>query len=268
MSNWETGGWVKIERAKEHVGNLESEISAFHQRSPYSVVGEDDPNTGDWVVRARIRETPPLRWGAIAGDAIHNLRASLDVLWRCVMYPSGGGAGNRKIQFPIFDSADKCEAHHSREIEGPRKGAVDILKALKPYSGGNEPLWLLHVLDIIDKHRGLIPAYSTVGTTIIDLSVGLRHVVRDDPEWGEIPSMRIGLNWAEPACPVEDGAELWRVRAAQRSQVDMNPQFPFTIAFGEAEIVKGKAIIPTLHQSVQTVEGVAGVFATAGLLRG
>ena len=267
MTNWSTSGWVKIERAKEHIGNLEAEIRTFFQGNPYAIVGEDDEDTGDWVLRARIYHTPPLRWGAIAGDAIHNLRASLDILWRLVMYPAGGGEANHLVQFRIYDSTEKFKAHHSREVQGPRKAAVDIYKRLKPYKGGNDLLWLLRTADIIDKHRGLIPAYSTVGTTVIDFSVGMRRLVRDTfPDWGDIPAVPIGLKWADPACPVEDGTELYRVRSELRSQVDMNPKFPFTIAFGEAEILKGKPVVSTLHQFANLVEGIAQQFAAARLL--
>ncbi|HEX9871123.1 MAG TPA: hypothetical protein VGC99_21505, partial [Candidatus Tectomicrobia bacterium] len=177
------------------------------------------------------------------------------ILWRLVMYPSGGGSTNRRIQFNVYDSADEFKTSHDREVHGPRKPAVDIYKGLKPYKGGNDLLWLLHAADVVDKHRGLIPAYSTVGTTIIDFSVGFRA-----------PPRRLGLKWADPACPIEDGTELWRVKANMRGQVDMNPTFPFSIAFGEAEVLKAKPIISTLHQFAGVVEGIAQTFRVAGLL--
>lgn len=169
MRDWTTSGRIKIERAKQHITDLQADIRAFHERHLYEIVGEDDVDTGDWVLKAKIIEVPPPRWGAMAGDAIHNLRASLDILWRFLMYPSSSSdTDDRRTQFPIMQSAKLFKARFSRPIKGSRRAAVDLLKAVKPYKGGNDLLWLLHQLDIIDKHRGLVPAYSTVGTTIID----------------------------------------------------------------------------------------------------
>jgi hypothetical protein len=61
---WQASGGVKIERAKEHIRNLEAEIEAFLERSPYRVVTEKDSQGGK-VYRAHILEEPPLRLGAI-----------------------------------------------------------------------------------------------------------------------------------------------------------------------------------------------------------
>jgi hypothetical protein len=87
---------------------------------------------GDWVVRARIREGPPARWGAIAGDAIHNLRAALDIMWRLAMYPRGGGQADRRTEFRIYDTEKEFEASQRNAIKRGRKPAVELYRSLKP----------------------------------------------------------------------------------------------------------------------------------------
>src|SRR5579862_4233630 len=117
MADWQSSGRVKVERAKEHIRNLEAEIQAFAQRNPYEGRGEIDSQTGDWVLRAHIKESPPPRLGAIAGDAAHNLRSSLDILWRNVMHVDDL---SDDTGFPIYNSVKAFESRHGRVTKGWR----------------------------------------------------------------------------------------------------------------------------------------------------
>ena len=78
---------------------------------------------------------------------------------------------------------------------------------------------------------------------------------------------KTGTLVAFPRCPedrqfpLKDGAEVFRVAAAARgSDMDMNPQFIFEVAFGEGEVVKGKPLIETLHELAQFVESFITLF--------
>lgn len=50
---------VKIERAKEHVDNLKSEIDDFFRGKPYVAVPQDEQQTGDRVFNVRIQREFP-----------------------------------------------------------------------------------------------------------------------------------------------------------------------------------------------------------------
>jgi len=260
MIDWASGGGVKIERAKEHIGNLAVAISDFHQTNPYMLVQEDDANTGALNVRVRIREKPPLRLGAIAGDAIHNLRAALDILWRIAMRAVPG----RRTEFPFNNGPKEFENAHRGAVKGRSKAAVDILKAIKPYKGGNDLLWGLHVADIIDKHHALIPAYvSTNPIAVFDMRVFMKDAPRP-PEWA-IPSLFIALKGTTD-CPVEDGAIIGRIDREHRPKVDMNLKFSLDVAFGEPEVLKGKPMVDTLNQIAGVVDGIVESFRLADLI--
>jgi hypothetical protein len=255
--DWSASGGIKIKRAKEHFRNLQAELHAFSKRNPYSAVGEEDPETGDWVTRAVVHEFPDPRWGAITGDVIHNLRATLDHLWGRAMKPGGGRCDEG---FPFYSSAEKLEDEVLRAVKRRRKTAMNLLQAIKPYPGGNDLLCLLDALDNIDKHEVLIPAYGAVPFVFIDAVTGLRTLKPDlKPHW-------LRLDLAEPICPVENGTELDRIPASQRGKVNMNTQIPLTISFGEFEVVKGKPILPLLHQMIEMVDGIEKDFITARLL--
>lgn len=56
---------------------------------------------------------------------------------------------------------------------------MSLLKALKPYKGGNEPLWGLNRLDILDKHRLLVPVAAGHHTLFLGRSGPIRNPTAD-----------------------------------------------------------------------------------------
>jgi hypothetical protein len=191
------------------------------------------------------------------GDAIHNLRSALDLLvWQLVLINSA--VPGKQNAFPIYDTLLDFNSGYARQLCGVATSAVGTIRSLNPYEGGNRTLWLLHQLDIIDKHRVLVPAYSSVGTTIIDFSVGLKKLM---PDAGSVPPMPFGINWADPSCPVQDGEELWRVKANQREDVDLNPKFTFTIALAPGTPVKkGMSVLALLDELMAETMRVVALF--------
>ena len=78
-----TGPLLKIERAKKHISDLSSLIDSFNSRDPYRLVSDRASTSADdcgmiFNVREELPEEVPL----FIGDAIHNLRASLDIAVR------------------------------------------------------------------------------------------------------------------------------------------------------------------------------------------
>lgn len=252
---WTTSGHIKIERANEHLRVFVKEARDFLDTNPYGVFSEDDIETGDLVFRALVREQPDLRLGAIAGDAIHNLRSSLDVLYG-IVFPVRDNS-----YFRFFISAEKHRAHFARHEKPSRQGAVDLYRAAEAYPGGNDTLWLLNSLDNENKHRTLIPCYGGV-TNIVE-------TFRDPPQpSGAVSSVSIWHEPPKPICPVEHGAEVHRIAAAKRGQpnVDMDPKIALSIAFGEPEVVKGKSIFLTINKMAEAVDRLVDSFISAGLL--
>ncbi len=99
-----SGVWIKVERAKEHVGNLETLVQGFLQSNPYEAFPHNEPDTGDLVYKVRVLAQPPLWWSAVIGDAIHNLRSSLDLLV-CELVRAEGKEIKTNTGFPVFKNA-------------------------------------------------------------------------------------------------------------------------------------------------------------------
>ena len=92
------------------------------------------------------------------GDAIHNFRASLDHLAMdlCLLKDESTDG----VAFPF----SKVALGLNKEIKGrhfKRAGAaaVDLLVRIGPHAEGNRALYGLHQLDIMDKHRLVLPLF-------------------------------------------------------------------------------------------------------------
>jgi hypothetical protein len=254
-----SGVWVKLERAKEHINDLEARVQTFKQAKPYRAFRYCELDTGDLVFEVKASDQPPLWWSAILGDAIHNLRSSLDLLV-CELVDAAGNSVKTTTGFPIMKDADAFASNSLRKVKGAPETAVELIKAAKPYKGGNDAFWRLHQLDITDKHKLLVPVGMANVTIIYDI---LRIIANNPDLVDELTtpqelSIPLDISTPEPRFPLEDGAELYRVPARDRddpmTQMHMYPEFVFEVAFGEGEVVKGEPLFPTLHQLAQFVE--------------
>ena len=154
---------VKIERAKKHLRDLAAEILTL----THTTIVHRDPKTGvppnpiTFMWNPDFKTVPTLSFDvvAISGDIIHNLRSALDHLAHQLVFVGSPhlttSTISRNIGFPIAESMAKYEAIKVGKVEGMRPEAKKAIDRLKPYKGGNDPLWRVHELDNIDKHRAL-----------------------------------------------------------------------------------------------------------------
>jgi hypothetical protein len=142
--------WAKVERAKEQIQAFQAEQTTFFrsQPPPYTLVANPDFDCLHWVVFPRdvlpqigladlAQQAPPghnlsilypiakkyrvmlvvnqleprLRWGAMIGEIVHNLRSALDyVAWELTTLHQRRGLGvhltesqKRRVQFPVSE---------------------------------------------------------------------------------------------------------------------------------------------------------------------
>jgi hypothetical protein len=144
---------LKLNWAYKRIEQLNGVIDEFVDSDPYGVTVEFNANTRQIKYRATKNAVIPDDVPLLVGDIVHNLRASLDYLVTALVRRNGGKI-TTSTGFPIANSrAEYKPAFYKRKIRGMRKEAKQIIHDLKPYKGGNDSLWRLHRLDIIDKHR-------------------------------------------------------------------------------------------------------------------
>lgn len=247
MPDYTAGPRAKIERAKEHIEQFSSEWShSLRHVEPYRYFAEDERETGDLVYRVVIDEKTPAilqHLGLVIGDAIHNLRSALDLL-ACQMVIENGGTPTRFTYFPIADSRKEFETGGPKKVKGASEDAIKLLREIRPYKGGNIPLYRLHRLDIADKHRLLLTVGSAHESTRVSMRIG---------DW---ESGSIRLSPGPKIFPLKDNGEIYRVPVEYRQAAEKQPQpeFFFEIAFGDGEIVKGEPVFETLYALLGEVE--------------
>jgi hypothetical protein len=174
---------AKFNRAKQQFDVLRHEIGSFADQDPepHFSRGHFDVNTWEWIERFQVREYPPLRWGVMLGDCVHNLRSALDHLVCQVTLLDGGTMEDcSQTQFPI---ASKSEAQFEQmadfRIPGLSKKHRAMVKRAQPYRAGDDawrhPLAILADLSNADKHRILSPTFSILKsdtTALLDRLVG------------------------------------------------------------------------------------------------
>ena len=161
---------AKYNRAKEQFDDLRFEMDEFFNQDPkpHFSRGYFDTNTWEWIERFQIREEPPLRFGVMLGDCVHNLRSALDHLICQVTMLDGGTLDDcAKTQFPIASKSEaQFDAMARSQIAGLSKWHRAMVKRAQPYHAGDEawkhPLAILADFSNTDKHRLLNPTYSVV----------------------------------------------------------------------------------------------------------
>jgi hypothetical protein len=240
---------LKIARANHHIDNLRAEIERFLAKEPYIVVEELDSDRGQYVNRVREKEPIPDELSLIAGDALHNLRASLDyVVWQLV-----DGKGTRGHQFPIVDDPAKLDGAIRGNLSGVAPEAVAIIRDLQPCvthpsAPETSPLFALHKLDIDDKHK-LLTAIA------FDESRATHFLPVGPAPGGFFLSLEFNTRVA-----LVDGAELSRYAIDGDPKMKVKQKLSFAVTFREPGALGSKEVIPALESLRDTVAEVVTRF--------
>jgi hypothetical protein len=228
---------IKIERAKKHLQDLAAVANSLED----TTILTRDPDTHiapHPIVLMHPHDfktvpTLPIDAVTIAGDVVHNLRSALDHLARqlvlvgleidplAIPFTEKDWRG---IYFPISETPEKYESEKPKKVKGMLLEAVETIDRLKPYKGGNDPLWRIHELDNIDKHRSLF----TLG-----------HNFLFTADW------YVGTYLMKAENPLFAGVE---------AQVEQDIQLEIEKAVSQPQVSEANALIPTLHQLVDFVD--------------
>lgn len=247
---------MKLQRAEEHFGDLVARHQGFQERNPYRMLLEVDAEPGYNLWRAKIVEHPPLeQWSAIVGDCVHALRSALDHTAYALVQIAK--PGTTYTEFPIIK--DKYTTRNGdvvlrwpyecvKKLPSVERRAIAQVKWLQPYRrrDGDErfhPLWLIHEMDVIDKHRRLNLVKPFV-----------RHVEYVTRGCEIVSSQQL-------AGPFEDGTEISRYKAVPTGpEMHVQANFAFDILFGEDEPLQGEPVMQRLQGLLATTGYIIGRF--------
>lgn len=255
----------KLKRADQCIDNLNAEIIDFLAPFPTLELpllrggvhpGFTDEHKKAWKefgreLLERAKAGVPLRIGVLAGEIIHHLRSCFDHLMWQLSDETLRNTGNNaySIDFPVFETDPaldkKKSAQYKRKIQFviSRPEALARIDRLQPHRAPkpfHHPLWLIHEMDRIDKHREL---------TIVVCN----------------PGFRIEGIFARAEVPVyKAGVPVGVIPVSESFGVDVSTRFAAYVAFNHASDTEVEAAIPFLtklyHFTVDTIELFAGDF--------
>lgn len=242
---------LKIKRANHHINDLQLALETFLKSDFYRLSIKKDPNGGNNVLEFKSTREMPWMIPLIIGDAIHNLRAALDLM-TCEIVTMANQIPDKYTKFPFRETRQELEsAIPGGKIKFAPQTIIDLITdTIKPYKGGNNPLYALNDLDIIDKHKLLIPTISVtslVGVSIVDSGGNRFYDI----------TLRVG-----------QGGTLHPISTPHNINITNNGQPTFNVFFDKGQVFEGQPVIPTLHQLSQLVSGIVQTIAKAYLTLG
>jgi hypothetical protein len=194
---------IKYARAQEHHAAWSRALDKWVATMPYALRGEADPS--EWfVVRLVVREPPPPELSLTFADMISNLRATLDhIIWALV--EESGNATHYELTFPCVLDRKKWPSALRRKLKNVPPQWIPAIEQAQPFTAPQprrHPMYVLHQLDITNKHRLLIPIEES--TFEWEATYSANRPIREDDH-------RIDQE-APTGTRLTDGVELARVR--------------------------------------------------------
>lgn len=249
------GCWLKIERAYEHINNVQAEAVAFAKANPYNIRQEYDEKAGQLVLLFTHCVDLPPRLSILIGEALYQARSALDhLVWQLIIHNEQPPPP--KSGFPIFTTPDGYKSRGKPMVKGMAASAEARIQSLQPYCRGtafqDDPLWILQEMNNADKHRLLVLTRMFIGG-----GTGVE---------GEI-TFENGLTLSSGAfvklmlkTPIEEGAELARFETTKR-KVKAGGHMTATIMVKKISSANAEPAIPLLTQLTGYVRGVIDSFA-------
>jgi hypothetical protein len=165
----------KIQRARKHITDIH-ELGLAFGRHPdcYAAWIDNHAESGQNFFCIDIREDlfPADEIALTAGDALHNLRSALDLMFYQVALKCSG-IPTRWNTFPIRDTREALIDHWLNSALKQRQVTAElgafIVDTIKPYKTGNHSIWALHQMNISDKHEFFVPALKFVAIVNVSL---------------------------------------------------------------------------------------------------
>jgi hypothetical protein len=200
---------AKIKRAQTHFDEIDSSLqTALSTESQIKPIVPNSDLKRQKQLLISLNKVGIIDSGLplVIGDCIHNLRSALDhLVYQLAILSSAPVDAAEKTMFPVCLTKDGKSGFDERVrslvapfISGAALAEIEMSQPYKTYNIPEESdIWVLHKLDIIDKHRLLIVARQHYAMTWFRVTVPTGEVFEKaipKPQWK----------------PLEDGAEIIR----------------------------------------------------------
>lgn len=257
------GAKLKLTRAQSHIAEIDREVRKYIERAPFrwETSASDEPNHTD--ITLRLDEAIPDEIATIVGDALHNMRSSLDNLVAGLATRNSATAKQLKqVYFPVgqdqTEFVRKC--NDLSKIIGVT--ASNSIAAAEVFVGGRgEKIKMLGEMSNTDKHRLLIPTIPKIEGQL-QLGFGGSQPLpagfegRFSAKFGELAIGKI------PAC---DGDLLLSYGNITDDRFFISYQPTLTVSMDFRGLVPGESVVTTLNgMRLSALDAVDLVIAALG----
>lgn len=246
---------VRLDRADSQVEHLHVLTAAWIENQNLHLGYHHDEDAGIYTIQILGFKQPPVEWGVIVGEVIHNLRAALDnTIYQLVILNGTQPPKDNHLQFPIASQPGGWKLHGGGNLRGASQKVIAAVEQCQPFNATERPhpLELLAALNDIDKHRLVHPAVTRV------------------PEWrppikGISSPAHVAWQRNISDGSVEETAVRYRVHPPHaRLELDMDAPIPIYVAFGQLGSLIHHAGLRMLSQEIRgIISGLANVVGEA-----
>lgn len=169
---------LKLHWAKRHLDLLYSDQRAFYGSENESSSSDADADSGTELRHKPFQPPRVGPWSMVVGDAVHNMRCSLDHIAYALAVKHLAAIGETRkpsgdTTFPLFQNVDKPGFRKKTADISPE--ARKVIEGFQPHNRSN-PLWMVSVLDNADKHRAITIHGARISMTNITLGEGTTEI--------------------------------------------------------------------------------------------
>ncbi len=204
---------VRIERARTHLADFD--MQARPVIAACKLTRAHDEDSSEYVFRiSQVPPVPPVL-SAIIGDAVHNLRVSLDYLAWQLVTATGTMLPNWATSFPLRKQPDANSTGAvlpdiKPGVSNPVRALLDEIQPYQRTPPTNHDLETLRALDNNDKHHDMLVTVVAVKDNMMGW-------------WGDHVELT-----AYNSGPYSDGSEICRFRYTSY-QADFEPSLRFDL---------------------------------------
>ncbi len=230
--------YAKLERSRYHISDLEARITAYLATDFYRLTIKPNERNGLMEVTFDSLHQPDKQINALIGDAVSNLRSTLDYIVVALVAPITGKPEACGFPFANDEKGFIGEVGSKRAF-GHADAAVRqfILDEVQAYKGGKgEALWVLNNLRNKDKHRLLVATASVAGVVLSFCDAN-------------------GNTYRNMGCGIEAGQNSLLIRAPMNHiQFTDKPKLTFEILFEEPALIEHKPVAVFLNSVARNAQ--------------
>lgn len=225
------GCQLKLDRAYDHIETLNQAAQRFLRRYPHETVLEPNFQAPEYRAWIKVRDTPPHELSTIIGDAVHNLRSTLDhLVYQLAVANDKSPSGTLYPAFvgdPLDPGTDKRTRDRWKSLSKLiHPDDLAKIEVTQPYRGRNlgnrHPLSMLNELSNRDKHREIHLSASVLMNSRFGFEA-VRDVELGDTKFGHQGPFEHGTVVA--VCPCRF--------TGPKPKVNMKAQLIFGVAFAD-----------------------------------